>query len=811
MAHLIKKAGGHSLRAATEILMKAGLIGFFALVLLGAVLLIAAPGGFLDALPVLAWKWGGSADIWPRIEHMDVAIELSPPGGFEAEGTLQLSGIVDDHFVLLLNEDLSVTDVSAEGTDVSAANGFGLGTRYHSEGRVVHFALGSVPDDGRLALQMQWSGEAEHGPDGSDWRGILLVDETEARMCEQTIFCPQVPTATDGPGVQRSTFTLSVTAPAAWEMYSPGQPVGEPELLGDQRVWRYASELPGLISIVGGVRVRHEILVEDRRVVTLLRDEHAELAEGFAQEAHDVLEVFGDWFGTAGAGSMGLFEQSNRDGYSYNWFAEGLAVFDRAALGGGVPGPKVAHEMAHLWWGQLVSVDGPGERFLTEGLSEASALLYFERGGQGVKVQWNLDRARKSTRELAEDGDSLDLRSVGFASSRYNDLAYRKGGLVHRYVLGTLGVERSQQFIRAYRDRAQDGVATLADWRAALSEVTPQMPVPWVDHAGDFELSLHDVAFDAEQGKVTGTIRATHVGSDRGIPLEALVDVEVVGRGFHERRQVLVSGESTALELTLEWPAAAALPGDAERRLYSVQLDPEHWLPLGAGGAVVLEGPRLVASSPEQGAAEVSMGLTTIELTFDEPLQHFAVIDYQSRRPPLDRDTPTPFVRGLQVADDGLTVTLEVSPLAPGRRYQLPLRGAFRNGDNAVPVDEFLIFETAKSTDKTAPEVIHSVPANGVTDLAVSTTELTLTFDEPMMRGSGFDSSDVRDLESDGYTSPEMDFGFWDDSATVLTIPLKGLAPGVQYALPIGRPLRDLSGNTAAKFVYLFTTEGAMP
>lgn len=791
--------------------MKAGLISFFALVLLGALLLIAAPGGFLDALPLLVWKWGGSADIWPRIEHMDVAIKLSPPGGFEAEGTLQLSGIVDDHFALLLNEDLSVTDVSAEGMDVSAASGFGLGTRYHSEGRVVHFALGSVPVDGQLLLEMQWSGEAEHGPDGYDWRGILMVDETEARMCEQTIFCPQVPLAVDGPGVQRSTFTLQVTAPAAWEMYSPGQPVGEPEQLGDQRVWRYASEQPGLFSIVGGDRVRHEILVEDRRVVTLLRDEHADLAEGFAQEAHDVLEVFGDWFGAAGAGSMGLFEQTNRKDYSYNWFAEGLAVFDRGALGGGVPGPKVAHEMAHLWWGQLVSVDGPGERFLTEGLSEASALLFFERSGRGVEVQWNLDRARKSTRELAQEGESLAMGSVTFGSSNYNDLAYRKGGLVHRYVLGTLGVERSREFIHAYRARTQDGVATLADWRAALSEVTAEVPVPWVDHDGDFELSLHEVAFDAEQRKVTGTIRATHVGSDRDIPLRALVDVEVVGRGFSERRQVLVSGESTALELTLDRAADAALPGDAEVLLYSVQLDPEHWLPLGAGGAVVLEGPRLVASSPEQGAADVAMGLTRIEVTFDEPLQEFTVVDYQARRPHLDRDIPTPHVRGLEVTDDGLTVTLDVSPLAPGRRYQLPLRGAFRSADDAVPVDEFLIFETAKSTDKTAPMVLSSNPPNGVTDLAVSTTELTLTFDEPMMRGSGFDGSDMRDLESDGYSHPDMDFGFWDESATVLTIPLKGLAPGVEYALPIGRPLKDLSGNTAAKFVYYFTTEGAMP
>jgi hypothetical protein len=196
--------------------MKAGVIFFCLLILLGGGLLVLAPGGLADHLTIYNWRTGGSDAIWPDIEHMDV------------------------------------TAASAEGFVVSVARGFGLGTDYHREGIVTHFSLDEVPADGRLALELEWSGEAEHGPSGSDWRGILMVDKTETRMCEQTIFCPQVPTARQGPAIQRSSFSLAVTAPAAWEIYAPGQPVGTPEVVGERKTWRFASEQPGLFSIVGG-------------------------------------------------------------------------------------------------------------------------------------------------------------------------------------------------------------------------------------------------------------------------------------------------------------------------------------------------------------------------------------------------------------------------------------------------------------------------------------------------------------------------------------------------------------------------------
>jgi hypothetical protein len=97
-------------------------------------------------------------------------------------------------------------------------------------------------------------------------------------------------------------------------------------------------------------------------------------------------------------------------------------------------------------------------------------------------------------------------------------------------------------------------------------------------------------------------------------------------------------------------------------------------------------------------------------------------------------------------------------------------------------------------------------PPNGATCISVETTELTIVFDELMMGGVGFSNSGVEALKAEGFGYPEMDFARWDESGKVLTIPIEALEPGIEYVLPIGRPLKDLSGNQTEAIEYHFTT-----
>ena len=798
--------------------MRIAITAFVGMVLLGAALTLFADGAVVDHWSVWRWVHGADVQPWPRIEHQALSIRLDPPGGFAARGRLQLSGVTGDRVALLLDRDLDVDEARVDGQAVDVTHGFGLGARLHREGRVVFVMLPDAPTDGRVTLELAWSGEGEHGTEGSDWRGMLFVGRDEARMCEQTVFCPQVPSAPDGPGVQRAPFTLEVEAPAAWELYASGVSQGPPEPRGDHRLWRFASELPGLPNLVGGRRVRSDALVGDTRVVTLLREEHAALAEPFALDAARMLADYTAEYGPGRAGALCVFEQTCRSDSSYNWAAEGLVVFDRGALGDRVPLAKLAHEVAHLWWGKTVSAAGDGERFLTEGFSDASSWWWLESAGQEVEARRERDAARGRMAKVYAQGGGVPLRDVVFATRHYEQLAYDLGGLVHRYVLGSLDAPARRAFLADYRARGEAGPVSVDDWLAALRAADPGLAVPWVDHGGDVEVALAQVHHDPLRKTLELVVTARARPEDDAFPLALRVGVEVLGRHSRRRSWLDLRGPETrvTLDLGAADPAAEARAGAEPPVAGSladvawVQLDPDDLLPLGVQGdpLVVLDGPTLVASQPGEGS-EVAFGLGRIVLEFDRPIEPFTVEQYVDRRPALPPGARTPRLLDVASEDGGRRLVLGIQPLAPDRAWVLPLRGALRGPWGSPPVQAWLRFGTGPSSDHTPPRIVRTDPPPGAAGVSTDLARVVVEFDETMQAGVGFRNSTVQALRSDGFGYPEMDFGWWDEAGRAVSFPITHLDPGVEYVLPIGYPLRDLSGNVPERFDLHFSTAPA--
>ncbi|MHC5212112.1 MAG: hypothetical protein ACYTG2_15445, partial [Planctomycetota bacterium] len=160
--------------------------------------------------PALRWQLFGPALEWPAVEAYEFHFDLRQAGRFEGRVHVDLSRVGGRRFTLLLNENLEVSEATVDGTAVPFSHHVRLPTRYHSEGRVVQFELPEVPADGRVALELVYAGEAERGREGPDWRGILFVDTDEARMCEQTIFYPQVPLSMEGTAKAKAPFGMTV-------------------------------------------------------------------------------------------------------------------------------------------------------------------------------------------------------------------------------------------------------------------------------------------------------------------------------------------------------------------------------------------------------------------------------------------------------------------------------------------------------------------------------------------------------------------------------------------------------------------------
>lgn len=115
---------------------------------------------------------------------------------------------------------------------------------------------------------------------------------------------------------------------------------------------------------------------------------------------------------------------------------------------------SAAHEVAHQWWYALVGNDQINEPWVDEGLTEFSALYYFEKryGLAGRKsyferqVNSNMNLIRQSPRKMQ---DPVRL----FKNNReYFAVVYVKGALFYEDLKNTIGEEKMLDFLRSYFD-----------------------------------------------------------------------------------------------------------------------------------------------------------------------------------------------------------------------------------------------------------------------------------------------------------------------------------------------------------------------
>lgn len=740
---------------------------------------------------------------WPRVVAYELDVDLTVPGRFGGSVRVTFEDVPEGPLHFLLNRSLTIERAAVDGRAAVVSHQHRMPGRFHSEARVVEVTIAPPPGEGPVRLDLDYQGEAAEGTRGSDWRGILFVGGEEARMCEQTVFYPQVPVDTEGPAIERAPFRLNVVAPAPWEVFAPLPPlVVEPDANG--RRWRFAGERAQVLSILAGERQRRVVRVAGTEVITLLREEHAGLADAFARESGAALQHYAARFGPIDAGSLCVFEMCCRSDSSYNWTSDGVMAMDRHALGSEVPVKTLAHEVAHLWWGQAVSATGAGERFLIEGMAEFSAWTYLEDTGQSDLARGAISNALRDVAERTRAGESDALEQVGFDHEHYVDLAYGKGAVVLRLLRGQLLPGQFDRALGQLITHCEGRPVTRDDFLQALRETTGQaeLRVPWLAGSGDLELELSGLEATEGARVCQLTIRSTPATTlctldPRGTPVGVLLG----GAGWSSRHSVLLTGEETLVAL-----------GTGGRVVTYARLDPDGvWSRASRLRTVVLDGAKLVSRDPP-GGGPVPWGGQTIRLLFDRALAPVALETLRALQAGAGgADVDGLSIHGVEQAEDGRTLELRTEPWRPGRRYRVLLTSLVDPGGTPLAETTFE-FETEASSDATSPRVIASVPASGAT-LPPGPTWISVTFDEVMQRGQGFPGSVVRANQRRGLEFPDFaDFGTWDESCRTITWHIPEPAPGTTYCLPlVGGRFRDLSGNGAADFELTFTVAKGGP
>jgi aminopeptidase N len=278
----------------------------------------------------------------------------------------------------------------------------------------------------------------------------------------------------------------------------------------------------------------------------------------------------------------------------------------------------IAHEMAHMWFGDLVTMKWWQDTWLNE--SFADFMGYHVADAAGVSGSWPdfaMNRkpagyaadARRSTHPIAEDAEHLV--DVDTAFTNFDMITYAKGASVLHQLVTWLGWDTFVAGTNVYLSKHRFGNAELADYLEALDSVTDR------DVRGWAEAYLRTTGFD--------TIRTRR---EDGVPVlerdgtrpHRFTVAAVDGARLVGTMLVDLDDEPVALA---EYAGSPVIPNAGDQAYAAVLLDDLSWQ-AAVNDLATLPDPLLRAVTWANAATRVRAGLLPVPEYLDVIGRHLA-------------------------------------------------------------------------------------------------------------------------------------------------------------------------------------------
>ncbi|MBM4421034.1 MAG: hypothetical protein FJ034_05525 [Chloroflexi bacterium] len=137
-----------------------------------------------------------------------------------------------------------------------------------------------------------------------------------------------------------------------------------------------------------------------------------------------------------------------------------------------------AHELTHMWWGDLVTMAWWNDLWL----NESFASFIGEKATAALNPEWDYDRDFVNDNERAFGLDGLatthaistTARNAEEAAERFDAISYTKGQAVLRMLESYVGAAAFQRGVRIYLARHREANATADDFWHAIDEAAAQ-------------------------------------------------------------------------------------------------------------------------------------------------------------------------------------------------------------------------------------------------------------------------------------------------------------------------------------------------
>jgi aminopeptidase N len=383
--------------------------------------------------------------------------------------------------------------LNALNLDIPAAKladiGLAATIKIDNEKQTATFTFPQVIAAGKHKLVLSFKGKV-----GSQAEGLYYVNY-QTDQGKKLLFGTQME-ATDArrmfpswdEPVFRARFALTVKVPSHFMAVS-NMPIAEEKVIGNGLKQVRFGETPSMASylvvLVAGelTAIEDEVAGVKIRVVTTQGKQ--ETGRYALESLKKILPYYNGYFGqkfplpkldmiAIPGGFGGAME--NWGGITYN---ETALLFDPAKSSQQTKERVfvvVAHEVAHQWFGDLVTMAWWDNLWLNEGFAswmEAKATDHFN-------PTWNTWLRSDSPKQFAMDSDARStthpiqqpVRDPAEAASAFDEITYQKGGAVIRMFETYLGEDKFRAGIRSYIAAHQYGSTTTADLWEALQQAS---------------------------------------------------------------------------------------------------------------------------------------------------------------------------------------------------------------------------------------------------------------------------------------------------------------------------------------------------
>jgi aminopeptidase N len=315
----------------------------------------------------------------------------------------------------------------------------------------------------------------------------------------------------------KATWEMIATVPARLTVVSNGRLVSDRRVAGGLRTTHWRQEKPAstyLISLVAAPLVKLRERWRDVPLEYYVYAEDSARARPLFGVTPDVMETFVRLTGVR---------------YPWNRYAQvtvadfigGMENVGATTLVDWLPDPRayrdrpwyhrtlIPHELAHQWFGNLVTAENWANYWLHEGMAQFMPGQY-----------WGVKQGRHAEEDfyLGEYRQYLarDARRRNPLAAYNSSVVYPKGALVLEMLKQHLGAERFWAAINRYLTRHAYATATSDDLRQAVLEATGESLdwfwSQWIYQAGHPEFKV-SAAYDSTAGALTLTVRQTQVDS----------------------------------------------------------------------------------------------------------------------------------------------------------------------------------------------------------------------------------------------------------------------------------------------------------